>query len=302
MEFYHRAAIFGVTGFIGRGVPRLLAAQGVASTGFSRRGAGRVEGVSAWRGTEAIDLAGHSMVVNLAGESIASRWTAARRRRFHESRVGLTQRVVEEIRALPPAERPQVLVNGSAVGIYGDRGDEELTEDSALGQGYLADLCREWEAAALEAESLGVRVVLLRTGIVLGRGGEAFERLLRVFRCGIGGRLGSGRQWMPWVHVDDLRRLIVHALLTESLRGPLLGVAPFPERNADFTRKLATALHRPAILPVPGIALKLALGGFGGALLQGQRTKAPRAEGFAFAHPTLEQALEDLIKGPPSPP
>lgn len=304
MDLSRKAAIVGVTGFIGRGLPRLLAAQGIATTGFSRRATGQVDGVSAWRGVDPIDLSGHSMVINLAGESIASRWTESNRRRFHESRVGLTQRVVESIRALPSGERPKVLINGSAIGIYGDRGDEILTETSALGQGYLADLCREWEQAALEAEALGVRVLLLRTGIVLGRGGEAFERLLKVFRYGIGGRLGSGKQWMPWIHVDDIRRMIVHALQSEGLQGPIHGVAPTPERNADFTRKLASALHRPAIFPVPGVALKLALGGFGGALLEGQRAlpQAMQADGFAFECPTLEQALGELLKSRPSPP
>ena len=304
MDLPQKAAIFGVTGFIGRGLPRLLAAQGIATTGFSRRATGQVDGVSAWRGVDPIDLSGHSMVINLAGESIASRWTESNRRRFHESRVGLTRRLVESIRALPAGERPKVLVNGSAIGIYGDRGDEILTETSTLGHGYLADLCREWEDAALEAEALGVRVVLLRTGIVLGRGGEAFERLLKVFRCGIGGRLGSGKQWMPWIHVDDIRRMIVRALQSEGLHGPIHGVAPTPERNIDFTRKLASALHRPAIFPVPGVALKLALGGFGGALLEGQRAlpQAMQADGFAFECPTLEQALGELLKSRVSPP
>jgi len=304
MDLSTKAAIFGVTGFIGRGLPRLLAAQGIATTGFSRRTTGQVDGVATWRGVDPIDLSGHSMVINLAGESIASRWTESNRRRFHESRVGLTRRLVESVRALPENERPKVMINGSAIGIYGDRGDEILTESSSLGRGYLADLCREWEDAALEAEALGVRVLLLRTGIVLGRGGEAFERLLKVFRCGIGGRLGSGKQWMPWIHVDDIRRMIVHALQSDSLRGPIHGVAPTPERNVDFTRKLASALHRPALFPVPGVALKIALGGFGGALLEGQRAlpQAMQADGFACGYPTLESALADLLKKLPSQP
>ena len=298
MDLPQKAAIFGVTGFIGRGLPKLMKVQGIATTGFSRRATGQVDEVSSWRGVDPIDLSGHSMVINLAGESIASRWIESNRRRFHESRVGFTQRLVESIRALPENERPKVLINGSAIGIYGDRGDEILTETSTLGHGYLADLCREWEDAALEAEALGVRVVLLRTGIVLGRGGEAFERLLKVFRCGIGGRLGSGKQWMPWIHVDDIRRMILHALQSDLLRGPIHGVAPTPERNADFTRKLASALHRPALFPVPGEALKLALGGFGGALLEGQRAlpQTMQADGFTFDCPTLEQALGELLK------
>lgn len=294
-----RVALIGATGFIGSGLPGLLVERGYGMTGFSRRGTGEVQGVDAWRGVDPLDLSGHEVVINLAGEPIDRRWTAANKQRFHDSRVGVTQRIVEAIAALPQGERPKVLVNGSAVGIYGDRGDEALTESSTLGGGYLAGLCGEWEAAAMAAEALGVRVVLLRTGVVLGRGGNAFEQLLKVFKLGIGGRLGHGRQWMPWVHVDDLRAAIVHAVVCESIAGPVNGTAPAPERNADFTRKFASAVKRPAILPVPGFALKLALGGFGGALLASQKALPEGLEqgGFAFRYPTLEQALGELLGG-----
>ncbi len=298
MDSQPRIAILGVTGFIGRGLPTMLQALGFAVTGVSRRGAGRVEGVDRWQRLDALDLAGHQAVINLAGEPVAKRWTSANRRRFHNSRVGVTRQVLDAIRALPDGQRPELLINGSAVGIYGDRGDELLDERSVPGDGYLADLCREWEAAASAAGSLGLRIVYLRTGIVLGRGGEAYERLLRVFKLGIGGRLGNGRQWMPWIHVDDLRAAIVHAIGHRTLQGAVNGTAPQPARNADFTRKLGKALRRPAVLPVPGFALKLALGGFGGALLQGQRA-LPQAlldDGFHFRYPTLEQALEELMK------
>jgi uncharacterized protein len=284
-----RAVILGVTGFIGRGLPALLERQGMACTGVSRAGTGSVPGIDQWQTPATLDLSGCQAVINLAGEPIARRWTEANKRRFHESRVGVTQRVVECIRALPADARPRVLVNTSAVGIFGDRGDEELTESSAPGTGYLADLCREWAAAAMEAEALGVRVV--------GRDGEAFEKLVRIFQSGLGGRLGSGRQWMPWIHLDDLRAAIVHAVLSQSLSGPVIGCAPNAERNAEFTRKFAAALHRPAVLPVPGFALKIALGGFGGALLAGQhaRPAALMADGFPFRFPTLDAALADLL-------
>ncbi len=297
MQVSPRAAIIGVTGFVGRGLPSLLAEKGMATTGVSRAGSGQLPGVDQWQAPDRLNLAGHHAVINLAGEPIDQRWTAQTRIRFHASRVGLTQRVVQAISDLSPAERPKVLVNASAVGFYGDRHDEILTETAQRGDGYLADLCAEWEEAALAAESLGVRVVRLRIGIVLGKEGSAFKKLLFVFKLGIGGRLGSGKQWMPWIHVADLRGAIVHAVFSESLHGPINGAAPNPERNADFNRKLAAALHRPAIFPAPGFALRLVIGEFGGALLAGQRAlpKALERDGFQFHFPTLESALKDLL-------
>lgn len=293
-----RVAIIGVTGFIGSGLPALLAKHEMATTGVSRTGGDATSGIDRWQTPDNLDFKGHHAVINLAGSPISRRWTAANKRRFHESRVGVTRRVVDAIRLLPADARPKILVNGSAVGIYGDRGDEVLTESSTRGSGYLADLCCEWEAAAIEAEELGVRVVRLRTGVVLGHGGDAFEKLRRIFKAGIGGRLGNGRQWMPWIHLDDIRAAIVHAVLSETLAGPLNGCAPAAERNRDFTRKFAAAVHRPAILPVPGFALKLALGGFGGALLDSAhaRPAALEAEDFTFRFATLESALADLIR------
>ena len=292
-----RVAILGVSGFIGRGVPVLLAGQGLACTGVSRAGGGGVAGVDRWQTPATLDFAGHQAVINLAGESIARRWTAGNRRRFQQSRVELTRRVVEALARVPAELRPKVLINASAVGIYGDRGDEVLTEASAPGGGYLADLCLAWEAAALEAEALGVRVVCLRSGVVLGREGPALRKLVWLFRAGLGGRLGSGRQWLPWIHVADHRAAIVHAVGSGSLAGAVNCTAPAADRNRDFTRKLACALHRPAILPVPGWVLKLALGGFAGELLAGQhaRPAALEADGFRFRFATLESALADLI-------
>jgi uncharacterized protein (TIGR01777 family) len=183
------------------------------------------------------------------------------------------------------------------VGIYGDRGDQVLTEAAVPGSGYLADLCVAWEEAAMEAEALGVRVVRLRAGVVLGRDGPAFRKLHCMFKSGLGGRLGSGRQWLPWIHLDDLRGAISHAVLSESLWGAVNCTAPAADRNRDFTRKLAAALHRPAILPVPEFALKLVLGEFGAALLAGQhaRPAALEADDFNFRFPTLESAFADLV-------
>jgi uncharacterized protein (TIGR01777 family) len=297
MQMIQRAAIVGVTGFVGSGLPALLAEKGIATTGISRSRKGTLPGVDRWQSPDALDLSGHRAVINLAGEPIDQRWNGKSRRLFHESRIGLTTRIVEAIAKLPEAARPKVLVNASAVGIYGDRDDEILTETACRGRGYLADLCSGWENAALAAEALGVRVVRLRIGVVLGKRGSAFEKLLLVFRLGIGGRLGSGVQWVPWIHLADLRAAIVHAVLSETLEGPVNATAPNPERNRELTRKLAAALHRPAFLPAPAFALKLVLGGFSSALLASQRVipSALKADGFEFCFPTLESALADLI-------
>jgi uncharacterized protein (TIGR01777 family) len=297
MQNEKQVAIIGVTGFVGRGLPALLAAKGLAVTGVSRSGTGAVSGIARWQTPSTLDLSGQRAVINLAGESVAQRWGQETRRRLHESRVDLTRRVVAAIRRLPAGERPEVLVNASAVGYYGDGGEMELSEESAPGSGYLADLCRAWEAAARDAEGLGVRVVRLRLGMVLGRGGLAFERLRHVFKWGLGGRLGTGRQWMAWIHLADLRAAMVHAVFSGSLQGAVNGTAPEPVRNAEFTRMLGAALHRPALLPVPGFALKLALGGFGGVLLDSQRAlpAALVADGFRFEYSDLEAALRDLV-------
>ena len=297
MHSHPQIAILGVTGFLGRELPAEFVGQGMGCTGISRSGGGNVPGVDRWQTPATLDFTGHHAVINLAGEPITRRWSTANRRLFHQSRVGLTRQVVEAIRKLPAEARPKVLVNASAVGIYGDRGDQVLTEAAVPGQGFLADLCVAWEDAAMEAEVLGVRVVRLRTGVVLGRDGPAFRKLWCLFKAGLGGRLGSGRQWLPWIHIADLRAAIVHAVLSESLWGAVNCTAPAADRNRDFTRKLAAALHRPAILPVPEFLLKLALGEFGAALLAGQhaRPAALEADDFNFRFPTLESAFADLV-------
>lgn len=292
-----RVAIVGVTGFIGRGLPNLLGELGLTTTGVSRSGTGDVPGVDVWQSSQSLDFSGCHAVINLAGERIDQRWTPHNRRLFRESRIGVTSRIVQSIAKLSPEKRPKVLINGSAVGFYGDRGDEILDDDAQHGDGFLASLCRDWEDVAIEAESLGVRVVRLRTGVVLGKGGPAFEKLLTLFKLGIGGRLGSGEQWMPWIHVADLRAAIIHCILSNDLIGPINGTAPNPERNITFTRKFASAVHRPAILPSPAFALKLILGDFSSALLGSQRAVPAGLliDGFEFKFPTLESALIDLV-------
>lgn len=290
--------VIGAGGFVGRALSPALADHGIVVTGFSRRPEGKSQpGVAEWRASEGLDVAGLDAVVNLAGEPIDQRWTRERRLAFDDSRAGLTGRLVDSIGCLPEGGRPKVLVNASAVGIYGDRGDELLDESAVPGSGFLEDICIAWEQAALRAEALGLRVVCLRIGVVFGRGGGAFEKLRKVFACGIGGRLGNGRQWTPWIHLADLVGAIVFALGDGRISGPVNGSSPGPERNADLTRKLASALRRPALLPVPALALKLAMGGFGEVLLASQRV-APQAleqAGFEFRFPGLEGALEELL-------
>ena len=297
MALEKRVAIAGVSGFIGHSLPGLLAPRGMAVTGISRSPGKPMDGVKNWQTYDSLDLSGHHAVINLAGARVDQRWTEKTRREIHDSRIGPTRKIVEAIASLPEGERPAVLVNGSATGFYGDRGDEILTESSAPGADFLADVCRDWEAAAMEAGPLGVRVVRLRTGVVLGKEGAAFKKLRLALGTGLGGKLGTGRQWMPWIHIDDLRAAIVHALFSESLDGPVNGTAPAPERNVDLTKKFAAVLHRPAVIPVPAFALKLALGGFASALLGGQRAipAALEADDFEFRFPDLESALSDLV-------
>jgi uncharacterized protein (TIGR01777 family) len=241
-------------------------------------------------------LRGIDVVFNLAGDPVArGRWTTAKKRRIRDSRVVGTRNLVAALAAADV--RPQVLVSASAVGIYGDQGDRECTEESPSGTGFLADVCTQWEREALAAEALGIRVVCARIGIVLARGGGALAQMLLPFRLGVGGRLGSGKQWMPWVHVSDVVGLLLHAARTASIRGPLNVVAPAPVTNADFTRELARVLRRPALLPVPGTALRIAFGEMSEILMASQRVlpRAAERSGYAFLHRQLPGALEAVL-------
>lgn len=289
--------IFGATGFVGSGLATLLAGEDWEVVGVSRKGSGDVDGVKQWVTPDEADFSGCDAVVNLAGDPIDQRWTKERKKSFYESRVGVTKEIVRKISELPAELRPGVLLNASAVGYYGGRGDETLEEGASRGEGFLADLCAAWEEAAQEAEDFGVRVVRVRIGVVLGEGGQAFEKLKLVFKAGIGGRLGDGRQWMPWIHVEDLRRAMAFCISHAEMTGAVNGTAPTPERNGNLTKKMAKAVNRWVFLPVPGFALKILLGGFGGALLVGQRAVPAKLleAGFAFRFEKLENALEDLV-------
>ena len=239
---------------------------------------------------------GFDAVVHLAGESIAGRWTEAKKAHIRESRVQGTSRLAA---ALARASRPpKVMVCASAIGIYGDRSDEVLREESAPGSDFLAGVCKQWEASTEAAAKAGIRVVSLRFGVVLSRRGGALARMLPPFRMGAGGRIGSGRQWMSWITLDDAVGVIHHALVTDSLRGPVNTVAPNPVTNAAFTRALGQALHRPTIFPLPAFMVRLAFGEMGEALLlASQRVDCGKllVSGFRFLYPELKPALQSLL-------
>ena len=289
-------AISGATGLIGSALAARLRARNVRVRRLVRTVHPQSPDDIVWdpmRGVLAPkDLEGADAVVHLAGEPLAHRWTDARRRAIRESRVRGTELVARTIAALD--HRPRVLLSGSAIGIYGDRGDEPVDEESALGSGFLAAVTREWEAASVAAADAGVRVVLLRTGIVLSPNGGALERLLMPFRLGVGGPIGSGRQWMSWISLEDHVRAMEHALATTGMHGPVNLVSPNPVTNAEFAATLGRVLSRPALVPAPAFALELVYGEMARAtILAGQRVlpKMLLRAGFHFAHPTLEQAL-----------
>jgi len=297
-----KALVTGGTGFVGRQLLELLDRPTVLSRDVSRgqravgQSAGRVVGWDPQAGpppTEAFE--GVDVIFHLAGESVAEgRWTSAQKARIRESRVVGTQNLVAGIARAKP--RPRVLVSASAVGYYGDRGEEELTEASAPGDDFLADVCVEWERAARVAEQHGVRVVLARTGIVLGQGG-ALAKMLTPFKLGAGGPLGNGRQWMPWIHGADLARLYLHAADTTSIQGPMNAVGPHPVRNSEFTKALGRALHRPAFMPAPYLGLRLVFGEFAKVLFASQRVIPQVAidTGFHFEYSQIAAALAEIL-------
>ena len=289
-----RIAVTGASGFIGA-----RAAAALRAAGHEVIAIGRTSGDRLWDPSAGpAPLGGIDAAVHLAGEPVASgRWTAEKLRRIRESRVVGTRNLVAGIRG----SGVRVLVCASATGYYGDRGDEVLTEDSAPGDDFLAEVCREWEA---EAARSGVRTASIRIGIVLGAEGGALARMLLPFRLGLGGRLGHGRQWMSWIHADDLAALVRHAVEKDSVSGPLLGTSPVPATNAEFTRALGRALGRWTILPMPGWQVRLLFGKVASVLLGGQRCRPARtlASGFAFRHPELGPAFAQILAAAPDSP
>lgn len=300
-----RVLVTGATGFVGRAVVARLLGDGHAVSASVRspaRGASmlgpEVHLVSAREGHSALAaaLTRADAVINLAGENVmGGRWTASRMRALRDSRVQQTADLVQTMASSHP--RPAVLISASAVGFYGDAGDVELDEQHPRGAGFLAQLCEDWENAAMKAESSGVRVAVLRIGVVLGPEGGALHRLLPLFRAGLGGRLGSGRQWVPWIHLRDLVELISTTLGDVRFRGVVNGTAPNPVTNAELTAALARVLHKPAILPVPALAMQAALGQAASVLLSSQRVLPRQLStlGFSFHYPHLETALHSIV-------
>jgi len=295
-----KIGITGASGMIGQGLSALALASDHEIIGYSRRPSSQVPLVSRSMVSSATQMLPETKLdalVHLAGESLLGLWTATKRERIWKSRVELTKRVISELRTWQPANRPSVLLCASGIGYYGNRGDEVLEENSHAGSGFLADLCREWEAAAREASSLGIRVVLLRTGVVLGEHGGAFPLMKLAFRFGLGGRFGSGKQWMSWLHEQDQARLILWAIENESVVGPMNLCAPHPVTNADYTRQLAAQLKRPAFLHVPAFALRLVARGLADEMLLGSQRAFPRVAkdlGYKFTHPNLSDAFSAL--------
>ena len=296
-----KCIISGGTGFIGRRlVNRLLENNhyvGVWSRkpGLDRRTAVATHSWDPLAGDPPLEsLNGMDCVIHLAGENVAQRWTPDVKRRIHDSRVLSTQRIVDSIERV--RHKPKILICASAIGIYGDRGDEILTEASVPGTGFLADTCRAWEAEADRARRLGMRVVKIRIGFVLGKDGGALQKMVPAFRAFVGGKLGSGKQWMPWIHVDDVAEVFAHAVENE-ISGVWNATSPNPVRNTEFTKELARALSRPALFPVPAIALKLAFGEFGQHMLDSARVvpEAALSAGFRFRHPDPGEALRNIL-------
>ncbi len=295
-----RVLISGATGLIGSALVQELTDGGHQTTHLTRSpGASEDVGWDPSAGEiDASRLEDIDAVVHLAGESIAEgRWTPQKKARIMESRKQGTHLLAESSASL--SEPPEVMVSASAVGYYGDRGDEELTERSAPGTGFLAEVVQAWEAAAAPASRAGIRVVLLRSGIVQAPEGGALKRLLLPFRLGIGGRIGSGRQWFSWVAIDDELGAIRHVLANPSVDGPVNVTSPNPVTNAEYTRALGRVLRRPTVLPTPTPVLQLLLGRelVSEMLLGGQRVlpTALQASGYTFARPSLEEALADML-------
>jgi uncharacterized protein (TIGR01777 family) len=278
-----KIALTGSSGLIGSALVPFLVAKGH-------------EVVRVPRGKFAV-VDGCDGVVHLAGENIAGRWTAAKKLKIHESRQQGTQVLCETLARM--AKRPRVLVSASAVGIYGDRGEELITEESAKGRGFLADVCRDWEAATETAAHAGIRVVNMRIGVVLSPRGGALGKTLQPFKLGLGGVIGDGRQYWSWIAIDDMVGAILHSLVDERLRGPANAVAPNPVTNRDYTKTLGRVLRRPTVFPLPGPVARLAFGEMADAILLGGARVRPKRlmeTGYEFRFPDLESALRHLTR------
>jgi uncharacterized protein (TIGR01777 family) len=296
-----RIAITGSTGLVGSALVPFLAAKGHAVVRLVRSAATSSADEATWDPSalriDADRLEGLDAVIHLAGENIAARrWNAEQKTRIRDSRVQSTRLLSQTLAKL--RKRPRILLSASAIGFYGDRGEEELTEESPAGAGFLAEVCRDWEAAAKSAAEAGIRVVHARFGVILSAKGGALAKMLTPFRLGMGGRIGSGRQWLSWITVDDAIGCIHHALVKESLHGPVNGVAPHPVTNSEFTKSLGRVLRRPTIFPMPAFMARLAFGEMANELLLASARVLPRAlldSNYPFLHGDLEGALRHLL-------
>jgi uncharacterized protein (TIGR01777 family) len=301
-----KVIVTGATGLVGHALVRSLLADGHEVTRLVRGDAQgfRAPGTAAvhWEPDNGVidakELEGHDAAIHLAGESIADgRWDEEKKRRILESRVKGTRLLAEALAGLN--EKPKTLVSASAIGFYGNRGAEVLREESASGEDFLSEVCREWEKATLPASQAGIRVIHVRIGVVLSAEGGALEKMVKPFKLGLGGRVGSGQQYMSWITLDDLVGVIKRALTDESLRGPINAVAPNPVTNEEFTKALGRVLGRPTFLPVPAFAARLAFGEMADALLlSGARVEPARLReaGYEFKQPEIEGALRHVLK------
>ncbi len=295
-----RVLVSGASGLIGSALVSALQAQGAQVVQLTRGAVKRADQISWGLGTPLApqSVSGFDAVVHLAGESIVGRWSDAKKQAIRDSRVRGTQNLAN---ALAKAEvRPRVFLSGSAIGFYGDRGNEVLREDSTSGQNFLAGVCREWEAAAQPAIAAGIRTAFLRTGVVLSAAGGALAKMLPPFKMGVGGKVGSGQQWMSWISLEDEVGAILHVLKSDRLCGAVNLVSPETATNADFTKVLASVLSRPAIFPVPAFAARLAFGEMADELLLASQRVEPAKlmeSGYRFRHSGLRLALEAILKG-----
>ncbi|MBM3988681.1 MAG: TIGR01777 family protein [Planctomycetes bacterium] len=291
-----RILITGGTGFVGTRLRQMIVDRGGKVVVATRNPANQPVMAGVEYVTMPTDLSGFDAIVNLAGEPVlGKRWSDAVKARIRGSRIDGTRKLVDAFKA--SATKPKVLVNASAIGVYGDQGERLLPESAKAGVDFLAEVCTAWEREAERASELGVRVVKLRIGIVLGAGG-ALKQMLPPFKLGLGGPIGSGAHWMSWIHIDDLCGLILHALRDETVSGPMNGVAPLACTNRDFSKALGRALSRPAIFPVPPFMLKLMFGsGAASVLIGSQRCVPERAleSGYAFKYPDLDGALRAIL-------
>ncbi len=296
--------ITGASGLIGSALVALLTREGIEVRGTSRdpdalkRATAALADTARWPLTGPSILSGANAVVHLAGENVGNApWTDARKRAIESSRIEGTRSLVLQIGKLAPSERPKVLVSMSAIGFYGETGEREVTESAPRGEGFLAELCERWENEALNARAHDVRVVTPRMGLVMSKEGGALGAQLPLFKFGLGGKLGSGQQYWPVIHLRDACELIRFAIDREDIEGPMNATAPHPVRQAEFAKTLGAVLHRPAFLPAPAFALKAALGDFSQELLESRNVVPKKAldAGYSFRFDALRPMLEDLL-------